>query len=392
MSIAWATFKKELCEVLRDKRTLVLTVLIPLVFYPGLLSLTILLGGDKQKEVEERKLQVGVYTSDASLHSHLEMADEDVAWIRKNDLPELENLFQQRKLDAFIVMKDKSDAAQFSQQGVTIHYLSTVEGLASLKRINTAFKKVSALIVNQRLESANLPPTVIQPFTIETENRATARLTAGSQLGGIGAFFVVFLAFTGCMAVAVDAAAGEKERGTLEAVLATPAAFYHIGMGKLMFIVSMGLLSVASTVGGIGILSLIPKPDSNVSLGSLDAISIGGIILILVATVFFFASILFALSILAKSSKEAQLRSSMLMLLISMALMYCTLPGVKVTNGILAIPVLNVAMALRALWEGTLTVTQYSIVLGSLLSYALIVLFLVSQKVKGQPEKILLKQ
>lgn len=74
-----------------------------------------------------------------------------------------------------------------------------------------------------------------------------------------------------------------------------------------------------------------------------------------------------------------------------MILIYCTLPGVKVTNGILAIPVLNVAMALRALWEGTLSGVEYLIVSGTLLISALLVLRFVSQKVRHQPEKVLLK-
>ena len=143
----------------------------------------------------------------------------------------------------------------------------------------------------------------------------------------MAAYFLVFLAFTGCMAVAVDVAAGEKERGTLEAMLVTPASFWEITFGKLLFVVTMGLLSVASTA--IGIVSMVVAVGSAIegmSLGGVGWVSILGILFLILVMVFFFAVLLFALSILARSSKEAHMRGSLLMLFIAMALVYCTLP------------------------------------------------------------------
>lgn len=391
MSITWATFKKELWEVLRDKRTLVLTVLVPLVFYPALIALTGVLSVKQQQEVSERKLNVGIFSDDPRLVKQLESVDGGVQWFQQQDVSELEKLFLERKLDAYLVMEQQQNESPYEQRALKLHYLATADGDTYQQRIKRAFAMVSDRVVKERVKQADLPEEALTPYVVSLENRATARESSGSKFGGISAYFLVFLAFTGCMAVAVDVAAGEKERGTLEAILATPASFYQVAMGKLMFVVAMGLLSVVSTAGGIGLLMLIGLSAMGVGFGGVGFGTILAIILLLVLTVFFFAVVLFSLSMLAKSSKEAHLRSSLLMLVIAMILIYCTLPGVKVTNGILAIPVLNVAMALRALWEGTLSGVEYLIVSGTLLISALLVLRFVSQKVRHQPEKVLLK-
>jgi len=389
MNVIWATFRKEVSEVLRDKRTLLLTILVPMVFYPALVMLVGKLGDKQLKKEQARELNVAVFISGDGLgfvdeYKKLEEFDKGINW-HLNDSQTAEVLMKSGEYDLFAELHFTSDQEnKLPYWKVKIHYFSTARGESDLKRVKASFKKLKMNIVEQKLGKV---------IDIEKpKDHASVRESAGSKFGGMAAYFIVFLAFTGCMAVAVDVAAGEKERGTLEAMLVTPASFWEITFGKLLFVVTMGLLSVASTAIGIGSMVLaVGSAIEGMSLGGVGWVSILGIVFLIFVMVFFFAVLLFAMSILARSSKEAHMRGSLLMLFIAMALVYCTLPGVASTGNILFIPVLNVALALRALWEGSMTLIDYLVVVGSLVLLSALIVWYINRKVSNDAERMLLK-
>ncbi len=132
--------------------------------------------------------------------------------------------------------------------------------------------------------------------------------------------------------------------------------------------------------------------DSGFSITDVGATSLLGIALLLIALVFFFAVILFTFSILAKSNKEAHVRSSLLMIIVAMSLVYCIIPGVEITPNILWVPILNAAMSIKELWGGSMPLADYLQVLAILVSLSAIVLCWISRKVNKDREKVLLKQ
>ena len=131
--------------------------------------------------------------------------------------------------------------------------------------------------------------------------------------------------------------------------------------------------------------------DSGFNISDVGAVSLIGIVILLIALVFFFASILFTFSILAKSNKEAHVRSSMLMIVVAMSLVYCIIPGVEITSKILWVPILNAAMSIKELWGGSMPFMDYLQVLAMLLVFSAIVLWWISKKVNRDREKVLLK-
>ena len=376
MAVTMATLKKELREVLRDKRTLFLTILVPLVFYPALILLASGLGAKQEIKTKQQVLRVGICGEAAdSVSPQLVAVSHEIEW-NLSPREDVETQFKQKNLDAYVVLAHRSDHLT-----AEVHYLSTVQGELLKKRVLDALKAYKDEVVKSSLGEV---------LEVSQVDHASARQSAGSKFGGVVAYFIVFLAFTGCMAVAVDAAAGEKERGTLEAILSTSAPFSGIALGKLLYIVVMGLLSVASTAGGIGIMVLLNGTAAG-ALSGVDWWAMLGMFFLLLVLVFFFAAVLFAVSMTARSNKEAHMRSSLLMLLLCMSLVYCTLPGGELSGAVLYVPALNVAMALKELWQGTLGMLEYFIVLGFTLGLAVAVLAWISIKVKYQPEKVLLK-
>lgn len=385
INVLLATWQKEIREALRDKRTLFLTILMPLVFYPGMIGLTGWMTAQQQVSEMGKVITVGV--SGVSSLAPVQN-EENVLWMNLKPQEDPAELLAKRECDVVVIFGDE---APNGQREVTVHYMGTASGETTLARVRVLLRKMEETIVDNRLVEKGLTRDFIDPYQMETKDHASVRASAGSKFGGVGAYFLVFLAFTGCMAVAVDTSAGEKERGTLESILATPARFLSVAGGKLLYISCMGLLSVLATVGGIGLLIVLGSLMATGDVGGLTFMSAVAGIILMVIIVFLFASLLFGSSILSRSSKEAHLKAALMMLVIAMVLIYCTLPGVPVEGAMMYVPVLNVALALRALWEGVLSPAMYLTVVAMTIGLAVLILLLVSWLVRRNPEKALLK-
>lgn len=389
LGVMLASLKKEIREVLRDKRTLLLTILVPLGFYPAMSLMTKDLEQKQTAKMSGRVVNVGVsgWGDDSDLN-RIKLAGFNIDW-QSVELADKDELLDSGKLDVFLEVK-VDEVEGLLQRKVKIHYFSTITGNVAYHKVKLFLNEVKRDEVKKRMEGKEF---LLEPIEIvEQKDYATTREISGSKYGGMGAYFIVFLAFTGCMAVAVDTAAGEKERGTLEAMLVTPASFMGIAFGKLVFIIIMGLISVLSTIGGIVIMVVGADGDSGFSIADVGFTSLLGITVLLISLVLFFASILFAFSILAKSNKEAHVRSSMLMIVVAMSLVYCIIPGVELTRTILWVPILNAAMSIKVLWGGGMPLGEYLLVLAILLVLSTVVLLWISRKVNRDREKVLLKQ
>lgn len=389
LAVMWASLKKEIREVLRDKRTLLLTILVPLGFYPAMSLMTKDLQQKQMAKVTDREIVVGVsgWGDDTDLNQG-QMMLLNIDW-RPVKAEDGHKLLESGEVDIFLGA-EVSEVDGFTQRKVNIHYYSTINGSIAYQKVKAFLLAAKQMEVNKRMEGKEY---LLNPIEIVKEkDHATARAISGSKYGGMGAYFIVFLAFTGCMAVAIDTAAGEKERGTLEAILVTPASFMGVAFGKLVFIIIMGLISVLSTIGGIVIMVLGSSGDEGFNIGEVGFVSLFGIAILLIALVLFFAAILFTFSILAKSTKEAHVRSSMLMIVVAMSLVYCIIPGVELTDKLLWVPVLNAAMSIKVLWGGAMPLVDYFQVLAMLLVLSALVLSWISRKVNTDREKVLLKQ
>lgn len=389
LGVMWATLKKEVREVLRDKRTLLLTVLVPLGFYPAMSLMTKDLEQKQTAKMSERVVNVAVsgWGDDVAVGS-FNLLDPKVHW-EVVELKEGLEMLDSGEVDVFVEAEQDVEEG-YVQRKVELHYFSTTNGAMAFMNFKKHFGEIMAKEIVKRMKGQEY---LLKPIeVVDEKDYATAREISGSKFGGMGAYFIVFLAFTGCMAVAVDTAAGEKERGTLEAMLVTPASFMGIAFGKLVFIIIMGLISVLSTIGGIVIMVVGAGGESGFSIAEVGFVSLLGIAVLLVSLVLFFASLLFAFSILSKSNKEAHVRSSMLMIVVAISLVYCIIPGVELTKTILWIPVLNAAMSIKVLWGGGMDVANYALVLAILLVLSTLVLLWISRRVNADREKVLLKQ
>jgi len=222
---------------------------------------------------------------------------------------------------------------------------------ARIQRVLTNWRK---LVVAQYLAQRKIPQGVLDPFRVvevDVSREASRRAAFWSKVLP----FVVFVwALTGAFYPAVDLCAGEKERGTLETLLSSPAERSEIVLGKLLTIMGfssatslLNLISMAIT--GVAVLMLQP---ATFPIGPPPVSSLGWLMLALVPISALFSALALAIAAFARSTKEGQYYL-MPLLLISLPLMILPmLPALNLNLGTSLIPVTGLMMLLRSVVEG----------------------------------------
>ena len=239
-------YRKELREALRDRRTLISTLIVPLILFPlltaGFAALAITLVG-KAKEEVPRIMILGGQDSPRFLEG-----------LRKNDKIVVAPLAGNWKDQ--IINKDiraaveippgfQSDVAQQKATALKIYvYRGDMKSSFGADRVQDYFKTYSDSVVKERLAAKNVPDSALKPFDVKQENVAPPEKVGGATFGGLIGYMVILLCLTGGMYPAMDLTAGEKERGTMETILSSPVSRVHLVLGKFFLVLSFGRWSV----------------------------------------------------------------------------------------------------------------------------------------------------
>jgi sodium transport system permease protein len=256
------------------------------------------------------------------------------------------------------------DSAIAKLQPTTFEYFYTSTNnefeVAIIENINDAYKQQ---LIKEKLIDNNLSETILEPATPVSRNLASSREQLGSMIGGILPYFFIIFCMIGCMYPAIDLAAGEKERGSLETLLVSSASRLEIYMGKLITVTLSGFISAMSSIAGIimagKMIGADPSQDGGISQivdllnGIMEPASVAMMLLILLPLNIFFAAVTLMLSIYARSFKEAQSMITPLMIFIVFPTIFGMLPGVTLDYGTALVPILNVSLGAKEIISGT---------------------------------------
>ena len=185
--------------------------------------------------------------------------------------------------------------------------------------------------------------------------------------------FVIF-GFMGALYPALDLGSGEKERGTLETILSSPANRLDIVLGKVIVVSLSAILSAVIGLLGffIGINTFADLPSQLTTvIGEIANVETVLMVMSLVLPIcVFFSSILLGLSIYAKSFKEAQSITSPLSFVIFVPILISLTPGINLDAVTALIPILNVSLATKDIIAGVMNPFYMFEVYASLLTYA----------------------
>jgi sodium transport system permease protein len=379
-------YRKELREALRDRRTLISTLLVPLVLFPLLTAglgagISALIG--KAKEEIPKIMIIGGGDSPKLLDDLRGVKTIEVVPLAANWKDQISN----KEIRAAIDIPAGFQAALDQQKVATIKVYNYGGDLKSSLAADTVQKHLEAYrseIIKENLSAKNLPEAALKPFDVTQENVAPPEKVGGAAFGGVIGYMVILLCMTGCMYPAMDLTAGEKERGTMETILSSPISRVHLVFGKFFLVLTTSLVTAGLSVTSMGIsfwvlerLHAFDKAGSDAGqlqlrIGLPTVLSI--FIMVLPLAVLFSAGVM-TVALFAKSYKEAQSYVTPLMFLVIIPAVCAMLP-VDLNSKLALVPILNASLLCKELVTGTYHWNFIAIIFFSTCVYAGAALFL----------------
>lgn len=368
-------FKKEFKDVIRDRRSMIMMLVVPMLLFPLLITLVAAMTVRQNEKAKAKTLEVALIAhgnAAAFRDTLLERGDLKI----REDVPEdrIRALIQSDSLDAAICFDAQFDAQIAALQSGRIHlYFNSSKNLnESRNRLTHLIRSYENRLVDERFQRLSLDRAIVDPVRVQRHDIASAREKVGKSIGGFLPYLFVLMCFMGCMYPAIDLGAGEKERGTLETLLVAPVGKFQILLGKCGVIVLSGLVAVC--LMGLFLVAAIHREIVAKALqalqGMFDLSSLLLVISLFLPLTIFFAASLLSISIFAKSFKEAQTMMTPLNIVIIVPAAMGLLPGVELGALTAFIPILNISLAAKEILSGTITIPLLLAVYASLIALA----------------------
>lgn len=377
MKNIWIIFKKELKDILRDRRSVIMMIVMPLLLFPVLISAITGIQSHFEKKAEEKILNVAfVGNGNASRLEKMLSDDEKINLLTDISENEIKEHIQSDSLSLGVIVDVDFDASYESMEkgNITMYYKTSDDLQYPKEKVSDIIDDFKKILVGKRFQSLNLDVEIINPINITEIDIASDKEKFGKLVGGFIPYIFVIFAFMGVMFPALDLAAGEKERGTLETLLSSPASRLEILAGKFSLVSLFGILTALLSISGLYLtvvfIPQIPDKIFDVILSILDPMSILLIMSLLIPLTIFLASFVLSLSIYAKSYKEAQGLIGPLNIFIIFPVIIGTLPVVEYDLLTAAIPILNISLAVREIIAGTVNYWYLAETFGTMLLLA----------------------
>lgn len=356
MSAIYHIIKKELTETLRDKRTLMTMIVIPILLFPVLLSFIVRTQQHFSEEASNKKITIAfdeANTNHPIINKLQTLAEADslIVLLPVSEFNKTKALIQQDSIQAAIYIDEDAKAP------IVVWHDGTKIDI--LGRITEQIESIKQIVIDEQMQAQNIEPSTISGFEYQMMSTASTQETVGKLAGGLLPYIFIVFGFLGCMYPAIDLFTGEKERGTIETLLTAPIARWKILVGKMSVVVISGLLAASLSLLGLYIsirgLNLIEDPAL---LGIINSILsfkfITVLFLLQVPLTIFFAGLLIPIAIHAKSFKEAQSIITPLNFVVILPAMIGFLPQIELNATTALIPIVNIVLATKELIAGTL--------------------------------------
>jgi sodium transport system permease protein len=371
-------YRKELRDLLRDRRTIISMIVVPVVVMPllmtGLALAAVKLGGKMQKEIP-KVMVLGGADSPATM-----------AALRTNNAfsfvppsPDFTNLISDKQINAAIGLPANFDAAVQAGEAtaVTIYtYEGEFKSMIAWQSLEQFFRSRRDRIVGERLAEHQLPEKLLTPFEIRKTNVASPTKVSGNLIGMVLPYLVIVMCMTGAIYPSIDLTAGEKERGTMETLLCSPVARTHLVLGKGLVVLTVSLATAClSLVSNGAALVLLKKVIGDAAKGNalpltIDPSALLAVMVMMLPLAIFFSGAMLAIGLYSRSAKEANSYLQPLLIVTIIPAAVAALPGVELNYRLALVPVLNVSLAGREIMSGLFHWNFMAVVFLSMCLYA----------------------
>ncbi|MBB6603767.1 ABC transporter permease [Bacillus pumilus] len=390
----WKTvFLKEMTDALRDRKTLLLTVLIPLLTMLGLVFFYESMIADPGDET----YTVAV---DEPLPTEMNQMIKEVKNLTLETFDDPQQAVKDGKANAYLEMpKEADDMLQHQQSfAIKIHgYTTDDDSVIAVQMLQSLLEQYQNQVVEKRLAADQINTSVVHPFQVqavdveegeEGENGMTSML-----LSILLPMILVTSVISGALPAALDIVAGEKDRKSIEALFLTPASRLQILIGKWLAVSMFGILSGIVAIGMLLLSTLLFTEKLKQALNFGD--QMWSIIAVMFAALIIFSFMVsmieLLLSVISGSVKEAQSYMSMIITLGVLPMFFTMRAGAtQLDTYYFAIPFLNIHALCKQLMFGIIDPMAVTLTLGSS-ALAVVILFVIVRSLFMQEKWMLAK-
>ena len=384
-SLTKIIFFKEMKETFRDKRVILGVIVSPLLLTPILMGAIGFFAGKKSIEQQKAILDIGIHAKAAfpELTEFIE-ANEGLSVTRYSSREEAVEAIKSNRARAVIHVPEGSRET-FLENGsapLEVIYNQANENSANAYgRMQGVLREFDRISRDKRLAEQDLPDSFFSPTNLTHTSIAENEAVVGLVLSIILPYIVVMSGAFGGINTAFDLCAGEKERGTMETLLVSPASRYQIVQGKFLTIFCISVISAICSVIGIGAAMVFGAQVLSAFLGnefSFSYTALAAIILVVIPLSLLTSAGLLLVSSFARNQKEAQAYIFPFIAIIIFPAMLSFVIGAESPLYTSFIPVLNIALAMKQLLSSAFDLAFFIAALGSSALYAFIAMKLVA--------------
>lgn len=387
-------YLKELKDSLRDRRTLISVILVPTIIMPALMFGVGKIAAGIFSKAREETPSVMILGGEDSPGVMDQLKQSRKIRIIPSSA-EWKQQISEKKIRAAVQIPPGFEEGLKSGETAPVviyNYGGELKSGFAVGELERFFRDLRERTVAARLAERSLPASLIKPFDVKRENVAPPEKVGGNLLGGIVPYVIIILCFTGAMYPAMDLTAGEKERGTMETLLCSPVPRIDLVLGKFLMVLTGSLAAMVLALTSMGLSAMAAgllfvnqgggklaaagqaKAAAVMSLPTIDPMGVFGVVAMVLPMAVFFSALLFAVSLFAKSHKEAQSYTAPLIFVVIMPAVIGMLPGIELNTRLALVPILNLSLVCKEMLSGVWHWQYIGLIFGSSCLYAAIAL------------------
>ena len=383
-------YKKEMLDLFRDKKTLIMMVLVPLLLYPLIMVVALLVSTAVTETIQSGSYTVAIaeeegitYDKD-TLVSFIEESEENQSYtLEIIECDDPATMLQEEELDTYVTVGMGEEKLTFQ-----VHYLSSVtNSTAASDMLMDKLKLYREQMSKNQLTELGLDAEyLMKPVELTWDDRSSKEESVGSILGQILPFLLITSILMGALYPSIDTTTGEKERGTLETLLTLPVRNEELIMGKFLAVATVSVVSALLNLVSMAFMGIFLSEMINASTEGSMSIDLAGfipaiiiVILCVIAFALFISAITMCVTTFAKSFKEANNYTTPLLLVVMLTGYIGFIPNIELTPLMAAIPVVNICLLIGNLLVFKYNLSLILIVLVSNVAYAALAVMALSK-------------
>lgn len=352
MKPTWVVALKEIRENLRDRRTMLSTLVFGPLFGPVFFAVLIGFAVELELDRQEKPIELPVIGA--------ELAPELLGWLRGQGIDPLdppddpEAAVRGREVD--LVLRIEPDYGTALAEGrpaplTLIFDQSQSKARPTVARVQATLAGYGDLIARQRLLIRGLDPALIGPVDLRSEDLSTAQSRSAMVLSMLP-YLLILTVFTGGMYLAIDTTAGERERQSLEPLLINPVSRASLMGGKFLASAGFAMVSLALGVTAFSLFSAFIPSDRigvQINLGLRQCLALFAVTAPLGLLA---AAVQTGVAAFSKSYREAQTYVTLLVFIPAIPSIVLALNPIKAEEWMYAVPLLSHQLLIEHIVRG----------------------------------------